>query len=181
MQQIGNIKNTTKYKLILHACISCGKIRWVPLVNGKPRSLECGSCARRRVWRKRGVTGRSINKGYVYVRPDQTDFFYPMASKGGQVSEHRFIMAKHLGRCLQSWEVVHHKNGIKDDNRIENLELTTLGSHIIEHHKGYKDGYARGLVDGEDKRIKELKKEISSLKLALHYREKKLEKVNGYN
>ena len=77
-----------------------------------------------------------------------------MSNNNGYVLEHRLVMAKSLGRCLLTSEQVHHKNGIKDDNRIENLELTTLGSHITEHNKGYQDGYAKGLIDGRNQLIK---------------------------
>ncbi len=50
---------------------------------------------------------------------------HPNANKNGYLTEHKFVMSKKLGRPLMKGETVHHKNGIRTDNRPDNLELWT--------------------------------------------------------
>lgn len=73
--------------------------------------------------------GRHIDKnGYVQILLEKNDVFFKMAMTSGRVLEHRYIMANHLGRCLESYETVHHIDGNRQNNKIENLQLR-LGNH----------------------------------------------------
>lgn len=56
----------------------------------------------------------------------------------GYVMEHRVVMEMFLNRYLDAKEVVHHKNEVKHDNRIDNLEIMTLAQHTVVHHTGSK-------------------------------------------
>ena len=67
--------------------------------------------------------GWYINRGYVYV----LEPMHPNAKRDGYVAEHAKVMAARLGRPLEPFEEVHHKNGIRSDNRPENLELWARG------------------------------------------------------
>lgn len=56
------------------------------------------------------------------------------ASKNGYVLVHRMVMADYLGRKLKRYEIVHHKNHIKTDNRICNLVVMKISEHLKEHN-----------------------------------------------
>lgn len=107
--------------------------------------------ARRRVPGTRFV-GKAPG-GYTYVAAADSQ----VANCRGLVLEHRLVMAQHLGRDLRPDENVHHLNGIRTDNRLENLELwvtmqpsgkravdlVTYARVILER---YEDEVRRGLV-----------------------------------
>lgn len=130
-------------KYALTPCPDCGIERWIPLRKSRPRWLFCGSCMAKRnqVRNTKGLRittgaknfnwkgGRAKGKdGYMlHLLPD-----HPSADSKGYVSEHRFVMEQKIGRYLTPKEHVHHINGIRSDNRVENLELISPSNHAIK-------------------------------------------------
>jgi hypothetical protein len=127
-----------------YMCVSCNaKTRLISAnkkLNDYPHKIDC-KCHRCRIGKgyfkgKNNPSwkgGKKILKtGYVYIFIEPEHKFYSMVAKGvgnGYVAEHRLVMAENIGRSLLKEETVHHKNGIKNDNRIENLELWSSNHH----------------------------------------------------
>jgi hypothetical protein len=98
------------------------------------------------IGRPRKKNPRWVRNGYVMIRVDPD---HPFQDRNGMVFEHRVVMEKRIGRYLHPWEVVHHKNGIKDDNRIENLELMERRKHPIALEKNPREA-AQILLQQDD-------------------------------
>jgi hypothetical protein len=68
--------------------------------------------------------GTTVQSGYIVVATDSSDKY---------VREHRLVVESYLGRKLLPDEIVHHINGDKTDNRIENLEVMSRSEHCVLH------------------------------------------------
>jgi hypothetical protein len=102
-----------------------------------------------------GKEARMERHGYVYVwEPDNPDSY-----ANGWILEHRLVAAQTLARRITSDEQVHHVNGIKDDNRAENLAVKEAGEHtaITLDESGFRRREAQ-------RRIRDLEAELATLR-----------------
>lgn len=75
---------------------------------------------------------RKDGKGIIKSR------YLKIKVNGRLVDAHRYIMEQHLGRKLERWEEVHHKNEDTHDNRIDNLEVKTKSEHFRHHRPSFR-------------------------------------------
>lgn len=140
-------------KLADKTCPQCNKLF-------RPYKAESRYCSRPCMWANNG--GHNIkdeswwvnSKGYIEGR-------VLINGEKIRVKKHRFIIESHLGRSLLPHEDVHHVNGNKTDNRLENLEVIHHSEHTREHNlsRTYKQGYQLNLSHEERNRRSERMKE----------------------
>lgn len=125
----------------------------------------------------RGGTRKHGKDGYIREKCEN----HPNCDDRGYVMQHRLVMERHLGRTLTRKEVVHHINGITNDNRIENLMVFNAGEHTTlhrlgKHHSKETKEKIRQLKIGK-KHSKETKKKMSKTRIGHNTSEETRKKI----
>ena len=112
-------------------CLECNKKFLISRFSNEQRKRKFCSRNCSFNWHKKSFEGaKSTCNGYIVIKVST----HPLANNRGYVYEHRLNMEKKLGRYLTRNEVVHHINGVKTDNRTENLEIfNSTGEHTTFH------------------------------------------------
>lgn len=144
-----------------------------------PKSRSSRFCSRTCLWKansERVPHNKGTSKGWVDSRGYR--WLY-VRENGKQVArrEHRVLMELHIGRKLEPWELVHHRDENPSNNSIENLEIVEWGKHTAEHHKGSRKSQdtrrtleAFALMREELARERKIKSELlEALEYALPY------------
>lgn len=146
---LNRIRNCKRPTLLSKKCQSCDKVfltwkadnrkycSWICFQNVEERFKHTKKAKEKIAEANRGPKNANWKGGRIKTYDGYIKIYSPdhtFKDGQGRVAEHRLVVEKQIGRYLKPDEIVHHKNGIKDDNRYENLELLTKNSH----HKGYK-------------------------------------------
>ena len=115
-----------RYGAIRTICESCGETRVAIRSQARPKCHRCNQYADLPVGTK--YTTRA---GYVMVRVANDDPLIDELGYNGRpwILEHRYVMRKAVGRTFKRGEIVHHINGDRADNRLENLQLLKRREH----------------------------------------------------
>ncbi len=130
-------------KLIPCSC-GCGELIKEYTLNGTKRKYKQGHWVLRgdKCYNWNGGKTMSIH-GYIQIRIPE----HPK-SNNGYVLEHRYVWEQHNSASLLEWTDVHHINGDKTDNRIENLEAMMKSVHMkISQKEKRRDGLGRYAKD----------------------------------